>query len=114
MSPSAHIASVFRVESVVYDCLLEASLDPSSPFNDGEVSSALERICDALGINWERLTSEAADEAAAESLGSEDSSSEEMTDEEGDRVIYVRDPDDFATSESSSEEEETEDEDSDA
>eukprot|EP00741_Cyanophora_paradoxa_P019046 tig00021111_g18388.t1 len=97
MSPSAHIASVFRVESIAYDCLLEASLDPSSPFNDGE-----------------RLTAEAADEAAAESLGSEDSSSEEMTDEEGDRVIYVRDPDDFATSESSSEEEETEDEDSDA
>eukprot|EP00741_Cyanophora_paradoxa_P010827 tig00020545_g10468.t1 len=99
MSPSAHIASVFRVESIAYDCLLEASLDPSSPFNDGE-----------------RLTAEAADEAAAESLGSEDTSSEEMTDEEGDRVIYVRDPDDFATSESGSEEEaeETEDEDSDA
>eukprot|EP00741_Cyanophora_paradoxa_P020501 tig00021257_g19788.t1 len=98
MSPSAHIASVFRVESIAYDCLLEASLDPSSPFNDGEVSSALERICDALGINWERLTAEAADEAAAESLGSEDTSSEEMTDEEGDRE----------------EAEETEDEDSDA
>eukprot|EP00741_Cyanophora_paradoxa_P016635 tig00020939_g16064.t1 len=44
MSPSAHIASVFRVESIAYDCLLEASLDPSSPFNDGERDTSSEEM----------------------------------------------------------------------
>ena len=104
VTPSAHVSSVFRVETIIYDCILEALIDPDSPYADEDVQAAFSRICGAVGIDWERLQTEAADEANAESLGSSDSETEgeDDDDSEGDTVVYVVDPDDYATSESSS------------
>ena len=108
MTPSAHINAVFRIESIIYDCILESLIDPDSPYVDDDVQSTFSRICDVLGIDWVRLNTEATDEANAESLGSSDSDTESS--EEGDTVVYVEDPDSFITSDSSSEEEEEEEE----